>query len=202
MSSTTSRAATASADSSRKGPPGASSARSDSISASSVASSPHACARNAPDRRRRATPPDGRAARSGSSVQRSSAGFRSSRRSHDFASRQSRWTVSGEMSSAAAVSSTLNPPKKRNSTTRLFRVSILRAPAGQGRARRDRADARRRPSSRHPAEPGRPLRRVSNSACARDVDQNAPHHPADIAKKCDRSCHLTCATPTTEGRPR
>ena len=41
----------------------------------------------------------------------------SSRRSHALATFQSRVTVSVEMSSAAAVSSTLNPPKKRISTT-------------------------------------------------------------------------------------
>jgi hypothetical protein len=36
---------------------------------------------------------------------------------------QSRITVSGEMSSATAVSSTLNPPKNRSSTTCPLRAS-------------------------------------------------------------------------------
>ena len=48
-----------------------------------------------------------------------------SRRSHVRASFQSRMTVSGEIRSTAAVSSTLRPPKKRNSTTRLLRSSNL-----------------------------------------------------------------------------
>src|SRR5881392_1229334 len=42
-----------------------------------------------------------------------------SRRSHAFASFQSCITVSGETFSTSAVSSTLSPPKKRSSTTRL-----------------------------------------------------------------------------------
>ena len=48
--------------------------------------------------------------------------LRNSRRSHVRASFQSRMTVSGEIQHAA-VSSTLRPPKKRNSTTRLLRSS-------------------------------------------------------------------------------
>ena len=42
----------------------------------------------------------------------------SSRRSHSFAVRQSRATVSTETPSTAAVSSTFKPPKNRSSTTR------------------------------------------------------------------------------------
>ena len=47
----------------------------------------------------------------------------SSRASHALARLQSRSTVCGETDSATAVSSTLRPPKKRNSTTRAFRGS-------------------------------------------------------------------------------
>ena len=43
--------------------------------------------------------------------------FRSSRRSHAFASLQSRLTVSGETLSTSAVSSIPSPPKNRSSTT-------------------------------------------------------------------------------------
>src|SRR5436309_7971760 len=48
----------------------------------------------------------------------------SSRRSHNLARRQSRFTVSADTASASAVSSTLKPPKNRISTTRLLRASI------------------------------------------------------------------------------
>ena len=41
----------------------------------------------------------------------------SSRSSHSFANRQSRFTVSGDTCNASAASSTLNPPKNRSSTT-------------------------------------------------------------------------------------
>ena len=41
----------------------------------------------------------------------------SSRRSHAFASFQSRLTVSADTRSTSAVSSTVSPPKNRNSTT-------------------------------------------------------------------------------------
>ena len=51
---------------------------------------------------------------------------RISRCSHALASRQSRMTVSGDTFSTDAVSSTLNPPKNRSSTTRLFRSSNCR----------------------------------------------------------------------------
>src|SRR5262249_32974560 len=47
----------------------------------------------------------------------------SARRSQAFANLQSRSTVSGETLSASAVSATLSPPKKRSSTTWLFRRS-------------------------------------------------------------------------------
>jgi hypothetical protein len=42
---------------------------------------------------------------------------RSSRRNHAFASFQSRFTVSLDTARTSAVSSTVNPPKNRNSTT-------------------------------------------------------------------------------------
>ncbi len=42
---------------------------------------------------------------------------RNSRRSHAFASFQSRFTVSVDTPRTSAVSSTVNPPKNRNSTT-------------------------------------------------------------------------------------
>ena len=48
---------------------------------------------------------------------------RISRRSQALARRQSRRTVSGETARNAAVSSTLRPPKNRNSMTRAFRSS-------------------------------------------------------------------------------
>ena len=47
----------------------------------------------------------------------------SSRSNQSFANRQSRLTVSGETWSTSDVSSTLKPPKKRSSITRLFRTS-------------------------------------------------------------------------------
>ena len=43
---------------------------------------------------------------------------------HAFASFQSRMTVCGETAKTSALSSTLRPPKKRNSTTRALRISI------------------------------------------------------------------------------
>ena len=49
----------------------------------------------------------------------------SSRNSQVFASRQSRVRVSGEIFKTVAVSSTLSPPKNRNSTTRLRRGSSV-----------------------------------------------------------------------------
>jgi len=58
----------------------------------------------------------------------------SSRSSHSFASRQSRLTVSDETWSTSAVSSTLKPPKNRNSIIRLFRSSIF-ANASKARSR-------------------------------------------------------------------
>src|SRR5437762_2135165 len=45
--------------------------------------------------------------------------------SQAFARFHSRMTVTSEMCSASAVSSTLNPPKKRSSTTLLFRESMV-----------------------------------------------------------------------------
>src|SRR5439155_8068998 len=56
----------------------------------------------------------------------------SSRSSHSFARRQSRLTVSDETLSTSAVSSTVKPPKNRNSTTWLFRTSTC---ANASRAR-------------------------------------------------------------------
>src|SRR5262249_10265559 len=47
----------------------------------------------------------------------------SSRSNHDLAKLQLDSTVRGESCSTAEVSSTLNPPKNRNSTTRLLRAS-------------------------------------------------------------------------------
>src|SRR6185295_15273905 len=47
----------------------------------------------------------------------------SQRSSHDLARRQSRLTVSGEIVRADAISRSLNPPKKRISTTLLLRSS-------------------------------------------------------------------------------
>src|SRR4029453_1333660 len=65
---------------------------------------------------------------------------RISRRSQVRASFQSRITVSGEIRSTAAVSSTLRPPKNRNSTTRLRRSSNLaRAANAASRATRSSA---------------------------------------------------------------
>ncbi len=63
-----------------------------------------------------------RGARSDASVQapRGSPPF-NSRNNQTFASLQSRCTVCGDTSRAAAVSSTSRPPKKRSSTTRLLR---------------------------------------------------------------------------------
>ncbi len=49
--------------------------------------------------------------------------LRKCRRSHIFANFQSRLTVSRETFKTSAVSSTLSPPKKRSSTTRLLRSS-------------------------------------------------------------------------------
>jgi hypothetical protein len=43
---------------------------------------------------------------------------------HAFATRQSRVTVTGEMPSTWAVSSTLSPPKKRISTTCTFLATL------------------------------------------------------------------------------
>ncbi len=63
-----------------------------------------------------------------------------SRASQALASLQSRRTVSGETFSTSAVSSTLKPPKKRNSTTRLFRGST-RARALQRIVQRDQVVA-------------------------------------------------------------
>src|SRR5262245_31426222 len=58
-----------------------------------------------------------------------------SRRSHTLANLQSRITVSDEILRTSAVSSTLSPPKKRSSTTRLFRGST--AASAQGVVQRD-----------------------------------------------------------------
>ncbi len=71
--------------------------------------------------------------------------------SHALASRQSRMTASGETFKTSAVSSTLNPPKKRNSIARALRASISssalsassRAISSQARAERTSIDARK-----------------------------------------------------------
>ena len=63
----------------------------------------------------------------------------SSRSNQSLASRQSRLTVSGDTWSTSAVSSTLKPPKKRNSIMRLFRTSTA-ANASKARSRATRSN--------------------------------------------------------------
>ena len=137
MSPARRRAATARAGSSRNGPPGASSVQK-RLDLQRAAFDPRGHASEKCD-------PIGNVessrlvielldARPAVSIHRP-APFRSSRRSHDFANCQSRWTVSGDTSRASAVSCTLNPPKKRSSTTRLFRLSISQRL--QGKVERD-----------------------------------------------------------------
>jgi hypothetical protein len=54
---------------------------------------------------------------------------RASRAAAAFASRQSRITVSGDTFNTDAVSSTLNPPKNRSSTTRLLLIECRQRPS-------------------------------------------------------------------------
>ena len=120
---------------------------------------------------RHSTVKDGRVIGSGASP-------RSSRRSHAFASFQSRITVSGETCSASAVSSTLNPPKNRISITRLFRSSSF----GQCLERVVQGDqiAPRFVRERqvvNQCDPDRAAAALLIRPGAREIDQDASHQP-------------------------
>ena len=99
----------------------------------------------------------------------------SSRISHAFASRQSRITVSGDTPSAAAVSSTVRPPKNRISTTLALRSSIF-ASASSASSSRDEIAARfgdhQRFVERHRLRAAAPLLIVLRP---REVDEDAAH---------------------------
>ena len=102
---------------------------------------------------------------------------RISRFSHAFASRQSPITVAGDTWRTAAVSSTLSPPKKRISITRLLRSSTC-GKRLEGLVQRDEVLTRvgddERLVERHPRGEAAAL---LGAARARVIHENAPHHP-------------------------
>ena len=108
----------------------------------------------------------------------------SSRSNQSFASRQSRLTVSGDTWSTSAVSSTLKPPKNRNSTTWLFRASTS-ANASNARSSATTSNRRVRRGD-EPFVQRHPLCAAPAFAVAARpgvIDENAPHQAGRDAKK-------------------
>ena len=104
----------------------------------------------------------------------------SSRRSQALATFQSRFTVSADTCSASAVSSRLNPPKNRISTTWLFRSSCFASSSSaSSSATRSRPGSS---ESRQVVDQGHPHRRRRRAFAyrfdAREVDEDAPHQPS------------------------
>ena len=110
--------------------------------------------------------------------------------------------------SACAVSSTLNPPKNRNSITLARRASIrARFSSASSSAQSVEASSdsivairsRSTPTNVGVRDSATPLDRRSRE---RLVDQNPPHHPAVSSKKCARSRHSSSLLPTSGERAR
>ena len=124
----------------------------------------------------------------------------SSRASQARAVFQSLFTVRTETPNASAVSSMLNPPKKRNSTTRLARGATS---AEHGQVHR-RAPPRPRtalvPAGRYRrATPARHRRGVWwPCACAAASTSTRRMIVAVVAKKCARFCHVHRLLPSDE----
>ena len=101
----------------------------------------------------------------------------SSRNSQARARLQSRLTVATDTSSTCAASSRLSPPKKRSSTTRLWRAS-QRLEALQRVVERHEIDALRRPARCAASDSETcswPLPALRPAARPRHVDQDAAH---------------------------
>ena len=117
----------------------------------------------------------------------------SSRSNQSFASRQSRLTVSGDTWSTSAVSSTLKPPKKRNSIDPAL-PNVNRRQCLQGAIQRQHVHCRfrRRDEPFVQRHSLRRRRRVCDSrATARDRRARGASGGPKSPRKCARSCQRT-----------
>jgi len=121
-----------------------------------------------------------------------------SRLSQAFASFQSRFTLWGEIFRTPAVSSTLNPPKKRSSITRALRESICAnalSESSKAINTRPRCGDMSRSSSRLRRGAGPPRRPEARARAASTRIRRITW--AATAKKCTRSCQMIFEMPTS-----
>ena len=101
-----------------------------------------------------------------------------------------------ETFSASAVSSRLNPPKNRNSTTGFAADPASRGFSGHRPAPRGPAWSAERPA-RPRTTPASVTAAFGPAACAGGIHENAPHDSAATPKKCARFCQWTCFQSTS-----
>ena len=108
----------------------------------------------------------------------------SSRSSQSFASRQSRLTVSGDTWSTSAVSSTLKPPKNRNSMIRLLRTSTF---ANASSARSSATTSNAGPPPRRALRAASPVVRRPRVSGIPDAGHGRRGRAASAAPRCQES---------------